>query len=304
MTGWAAKAARKGNPLLGARAWLLLTAVLLLLLSSACIQFKFEKRTGAELELDKGRQSMNEGRWQDAIDKFDAAIEQDPDLAEAYANRGSAYGNLGQFDQAFADLDKAIEMSPNEGGLYTNRGRVYALAGKPDQALADYDRAIELDGEDHLAHLNRGAIYADFRGEFQEALAAYDRALELEPEFAVAYFNRGGVHLNLGDPDQALVDFDEAIRLGMEPELQAIAHNERGRVFLALEEYENALYDFGEAIELDPSLDHVYANRGLAYAELGDTEQAIAELEHFLSVNQNPALTPQIESFLAELKAE
>lgn len=304
MTGWAATAARKGNPLLGRGAWLMLTAVLLLLLSSACVQFKFEKRTAAEVELDKGRQLLLDGQWQDAIDKFDAAIEEDPDLAEAYANRGSAYGNLGQFDQAFADLDKAIEMSPNEGGMYTNRGRVYALAGKPDQALADYDRAIELDGEDHLAHLNRGAIYADYRGEYEEALAAYERALELEPEFAVAYFNRGSAHLNLGDPDQALVDFDEAIRLGMEPELQALAHNERGRVFLALEEYENALYDFGEAIEIDPALDHVYANRGIAYARLGDTEEAIEDLEYFLSVNQNPALTPEVESFLDELRDE
>ncbi len=56
-------------------------------------------------------------------------------------------------------------------------------------------------------------------------------------------------------------------------------------------------------IDFGLTLDHVYANRGLAHSQLGNTDQAIEDLEHFMSTSQDPALRADVELLLAELKA-
>ena len=48
-----------------------------------------------------------------AIIDLNKAIELDPELAEAYFNRGSTYYYKGQEDLALADFNKVIELSSN-----------------------------------------------------------------------------------------------------------------------------------------------------------------------------------------------
>ncbi|MBW2177988.1 MAG: tetratricopeptide repeat protein, partial [Deltaproteobacteria bacterium] len=43
---------------------------------------------------------------------YNRAIEIDPQLANSYANRGSAYSHLGQYKKAIADYEKALELDP------------------------------------------------------------------------------------------------------------------------------------------------------------------------------------------------
>jgi tetratricopeptide (TPR) repeat protein len=60
-----------------------------------------------------GRELIDEGRWEEALAELDMAMELDPELAEAYNNRGSTYSYLEQYEQTKADLDKAIKLDPN-----------------------------------------------------------------------------------------------------------------------------------------------------------------------------------------------
>ena len=48
---------------------------------------------------------------------YNRAIELDPDLAEAYSNRGHTYHDLGDYEQAIADYNRAIELYEAEGRL-------------------------------------------------------------------------------------------------------------------------------------------------------------------------------------------
>ena len=72
-----------------------------------------------------------------------------------------------------------------------------------------------------IGHYNAGVQLSD-DGRWEEAMAEYDEAIRLDPQLALAYNNRGVAYKNLGKHQRAIEDFDAAIRL--DPQL-AMAYN-------------------------------------------------------------------------------
>ena len=84
-------------------------------------------------------------------------------------------------------------------------------------------------------------------------------------------YNSGTEYLEQEQYNQAIVDFDEAIRL--DPQYAKVYSN-RGLAYINLGQYERAILDYDEAIRLDPQYGNAYYNRGIAYENLGQQEQA------------------------------
>jgi regulator of sirC expression with transglutaminase-like and TPR domain len=67
---------------------------------------------------------------------------------------------------------------------------------------------------------------------------------------------------------------------------------------------EQALADLNQAIALDPDFAVAYANRGNAYATLGEVEKAVADFERYLELAPNSAIADQVRAQLASLRGE
>src|SRR5690349_13198748 len=50
-------------------------------------------------------------------------------------------------------------------------------------------------------------------GKFKEAIAAYDKVIQSSPRSTKAFVGRGEAYVLLGQPQQAIKDFDQAIKL-------------------------------------------------------------------------------------------
>ncbi len=77
------------------------------------------------------------GQYRQAIDQFTQAIQHDPDLAEAYHNRGRAIVNLRRIPEGIADLVKAGEIysQQNNGAELTQlKQDLSVLKGQKDKA--------------------------------------------------------------------------------------------------------------------------------------------------------------------------
>ena len=83
-----------------------------------------------------------------------------PNLAEAYYNRGLAYAKLNQHERAIKDYDKAIELNPNDAKAYYNRGLAYAKLNIYELAIKDFSKTIALNPNDAEAYGNRGIVYS------------------------------------------------------------------------------------------------------------------------------------------------
>jgi len=102
-----------------------------------------------------------------AVKYWNLVIQNNPNWAEAYNNRGLAYYNLRQYQQAVNDYDKAISINSNYAVAYNNRGNAYYSQGNYKLALADFNKSLSLDTKYAKAHFNRGLAYLQLNNKTQ-----------------------------------------------------------------------------------------------------------------------------------------
>ena len=233
----------------------------------------------------KGDESKNkeeqQGHYARAITYYDAALKLNPNIAEAYYNRGTAKDALGRHEEALTDYDTAIKINPQDANAYYNRGTAKDALGRHEEALADYDAAIRINSQNANAYINRGNAKARL-GLYEEALEDYDTAIRINPQDADAYYNRGTAKDALGRHEEAVADSDTAIRI--DPQ-NANAYINRGNAKARLGLYEETLADYDEAIRLDPQYAVAYSNRGTAKDALGRPEEALADYDEAIRID-------------------
>jgi len=204
--------------------------------------------------LNRGMWLYNSGDYEKAIMEFDDVIDSQPEMGEAYNDRAIAYFAIGEIDQALEDLNKAIELMKNPALSYNNRGYIYYFEGNYRQAIDDLEKAIELSPHLAKAYHIRGLVAMDM-GNFKNAIADFDKAieftdenlfslkatvdyprsqdqgqftesisslfmsLEYDADLPYVYADRAIAYLNEGKLEKASEDLDDAVRLGLDPEL-------------------------------------------------------------------------------------
>jgi tetratricopeptide (TPR) repeat protein len=162
--------------------------------------------------LGRASASGEQGRYEEALDDLNRALELEPNNVHALWNRGEIYRLLGRYDEALDDLNRALKLEPNNVHALDNRGVTYRMLGRYDEALDDLNRALKLEPNNVFALWNRGEIYR-LLGRYKEALRDLNRALKLEPNNVYALGNRGATYRMLGRDEEALDDLNRALEL-------------------------------------------------------------------------------------------
>ena len=208
---------------------------------------------------------------------------------------GLSYYDQGDYEKAIVHFNMAIASQPDMGEAYNDRGLAYYARGETDKAMADFNKAIELLPDPAVAYSNRGGLYL-FQGNHEQALADLDKAIELSPRLAKAYHNRGLTYLDLGNYDQAIADFDQAIDLTPEDmfSMQATMESRQptGDSLLG-SGFFTSLMDRQTYADLPTA----YASRAMAYLYKGDYEKATADLEKATQLGLDPGIAQQVEAF-------
>ncbi|NER21505.1 MAG: tetratricopeptide repeat protein [Symploca sp. SIO1C2] len=222
-----------------------------------------------------GNEFYELGKIEDAIARYNQAIEFNPDYDAAWYNRGVALYDLGKIEEALASYDQAIEFNPDYEQAWNNRGIVLYSLGKIEEALASYDQAIEFNPTNDAAWNNRGVALQNL-GKIEEALASYDQAIEFNPDYEQAWNNRGNALYNLGKIEEAIASYNQAIEFN--PNNDAAWYN-RVVALQNLGKIEEASASYDQAIELKPNDEQAWNNQGLALYNLGKIEEAVASYD-------------------------
>lgn len=108
------------------------------------------------------------------------------------------------------------------------------------------------------------------------AKAGVVRVVSPEERKALAHNERGLGHFEKGKIEQAVKEYNEAIRAY--PALAA-AHNNLGSAYFAAARFEEAAASFRRAVELDPNYGQAHFNLALAHLKLGHEREADAALQ-------------------------
>ena len=130
-----------------------------------------------------------------------------------WRNKGGALYFLGKYDEAIECYDKAIEIDPDNQVVWNNKGLALNSLGKYDEAIVSYDKAIEIDPTDADAWNNKG-LALNSLGKYDEAIVSYDKAIEIDPTDADAWNNKGLALNSLGNDNEAKKCYDKSRELG------------------------------------------------------------------------------------------
>jgi lipoprotein NlpI len=142
-------------------------------------------------------------------------------------------------------------------------------------------------GRDLAAYYNNRGYAYNTKGDPDRAIADFNEAIRINPKDAIAFNNRGYAYNAKGDLDRAIADYGEAIRI--DPG-DADAFTGRGIAYSAKGDNDRAIADYSEVIQLDPKDAKAFVSRGSAYSDRGDLDRAIADYNEAIRLNPKSSL--------------
>ena len=208
------------------------------------------------------------GRFYDALPLVENALEKDPQLKQAWLNKGNAL--------FFRYLDQhGCEHTPNVRHF---RGGSPLTIHKAWTVDSDYSRF----------HVPPQPI--DIPDEVAEVLSCYDRALALDGNYDKALSNRGCVLTEFKQFDNAIPDLERAVELNCE---RAEYWTNLGQGYLLSKVYsgyeeanEQALLCFYTALSIDPGYERAWSCLGNAFADFWEYGKAAYAYEQAVSGNR------------------
>ena len=153
-----------------------------------------------------------QGRLDDAIRHYRAALRIKPDFAVALNNLGTTLDRNHDRAGALLCYRKAIRYQPTYPDPHYNLGLALKADGDLDAAIAAYQEVIRLRPSHVGAHYNLGNAYTTAQRPVQ-AVAAYRAAIALQADDPRIHTNLGGALMKLGQLDDAIRSFETALQL-------------------------------------------------------------------------------------------
>lgn len=269
------------------------------------------------------------GNWDEAEKEYTRAIQKNPSLGVAYANRTTVRLMKGNLQDAYQDSLKTLSLLPDDPLSHVHVAQCLRFLGRYDEALTNYSKALSLSGTNNAALIyERGVVLSELNRHV-EARRDFDQSILLGYTNEWVYYSKGVTFLKENSISNAITEFNTAITMcsGM-----AESYYARGYAFAAANQFGPAARDLKEGMRLKPSLRTVdivaaisdyeaisdttsgredvaisyfskvitnnpmaydaYNNRAVAYLKKGDIEKAMADYRAVTIIAPSFSFTP------------
>lgn len=230
---------------------------------------KYVEGAGSEVA-EAGFQSalyrMQAGKFEEAIEGFEAYAEDETYGAGAAYNIGICKMNLGDYAGAVEAFATSEEKGGTYEGLYYNRGVCALMSEDWAKAAEDFEKSIE--GEPYVddARYNLGICKMQ-QEDYEAAIAAFTELI-----------GDGEATEEKADEEQTEVE-EEQTEVEEERTVNDGAYYYRAVCRAATGDLEGAVADYTVCIEHEYELAQSYYQRAQVYAALGDTENQNSDLQ-------------------------
>ena len=154
-----------------------------------------------QAQFNYGKALHEAGRVEDAVSRYEFAIDKKPSLAEAEFFLGLAWQDLGvsrndpsdwgraiELDKAIEHYERSLVLDPKNGKYEANLAGVLVMKGLRDEARRRYEHSLSVNPDLQIAHKELADILCG-NGEYESGIAHYEEALRLQPDFEAAKQN-------------------------------------------------------------------------------------------------------------------
>lgn len=136
---------------------ILMTVATVVMFSAWAVFRQYSLAPPGDFEVRQGDIFIGDGKYEEAIERFDAALEKTPNHRGALMGRGVSLLQLKKYTEAKAEFTYAIDflkknLEPDDptgravlAAAYVNRGIIHDRTGGYEDALADYISALKID---------------------------------------------------------------------------------------------------------------------------------------------------------------
>jgi tetratricopeptide (TPR) repeat protein len=245
---------------------------------------------------------MAENEPDKATEALQSELRQHPARIDYRMVLANTAERIGKYDLAISEYRTVAasvdERSKSGATVYLHLGEIYRLRGDLDNAIAALNKA-RLAQPENPQILGALGQALDSAGRKQEARQHYEHCLRLDPKNGMALNNLAFLLVeNHGDLDQALTYAQRA--------RQALPHftdvsDTLGQIYLRKQLTDSAVDTFKEIVAQQPARAIYRYHLGQAYAQKGEKQKAIQELETALKSNPQKDEETQIRQLLQKL---
>jgi tetratricopeptide (TPR) repeat protein len=236
---------------------------------------------------DLGNLYTRQKRIDEAIAQYRAALDDEPNYADAANNLGGLLLDLKRYDEAVPQYLNAARINPDFTHYFSlaNALADSASARRDDaqfaQAVQAYRQALALDSNSAEAYHNFGLTWAA-QGNDRAAIPEYEEAARLQPNLEPAQFDLAEALSRAGRKDEAITHYTFAERLNPG---HAETHNGLGLCYAMRGDMADASRELKEAVRLQPGNAGAWGNLGNALAAQNKFDDAVSAYAAALHLN-------------------
>ena len=237
--------------------------------------------------------------WTNEVRLWKDAVAKTPFSPRTHNNLGKAYYENGQLEQALIHFLKANENIQQRLARQYNLTDPAEVLGRragefPNGGGKAPTPPLQIVADLSEPHYNLASVYLDL-GNLEQAKLEYRTAIRLNPDYFDAMLGLGSVHARMGQTDQAIDFFRQSIQKRKSvtgKQDYPLARLNLGEIYGRSGKFEESVRELSLAVMHDPSMVLGHYNLGVAYLMTGNLAQAERALTTCLTLNDRfePAL--------------
>jgi tetratricopeptide (TPR) repeat protein len=240
--------------------------------------------------LRSSKSCPEQGRPSDKIAVLLESIRDHP-TAGAYNTLGVLYAQGDRASCAIAAFESALKLDDQNWEVHYNLGLALLRKGERAQAVHELQTAIRQKPDSVSSHFALGSVFEDEK-KWGEAQEEFRSTLKIDPRFAPGVIKLSELLIALGKPQAAVACLEDATRQELTADEAESLRAALGTAYAENGESDQALKTLKELVTAQPNSAHAHFTLGLLYARKGqgsneDEQAAVTEFREALRLDQS-----------------
>ena len=165
------------------------------LLSATLVQAQLSNQgMGDRSLIEEGVKLHDQGKYQEAIAKYEAVLAVDKNNLHAMAEKAYSQINLKDYKGAISTCKRALKLKSDDKEalklVYTTYGNALDLSGNPKAAVKIYDKGLKEHPNFYSLNYNKGVTLSGM-GQFEDAVETFQLSAKARPNHSSSYLALG-----------------------------------------------------------------------------------------------------------------